>query len=143
MSKKIIEKFKSYFTQMDFNNNSALDEIYSDNIVFIDPIHEISGLDKLKQYFTNLNNNLIEGSFAFTDEATVNDKAYLSWEMKVALKRPKQNVTASGISVLTFEEDKIVKQRDYFDAGEMFYENIPILGSLIRFLKKKIGANKQ
>lgn len=143
MSKKIIEKFKYYFTQMDFDNSSVLDEIYSNNIVFVDPIHEISGLETLKKYFNSLNNNLIEGSFLFTDESTVDNKTYLSWEMNLKLKRPRQNVKATGISMLTIEEEKIVKQRDFFDAGEMFYENIPILGTIIRFLKKKIATNEK
>ena len=84
-----------------------------------------------------MNDNLIEGTFVFTEESVVENKAYLSWEMNLKLKRPNKNVKASGISVLTFEE-KIIRQRDYFDAGEMFYENIPLLGGIIRFIKKKI-----
>lgn len=138
MNKLIIEKFKNYFTLLDFNNDSILGEIYSNNVVFTDPIHEIYGIEELNKYFNKLNDNLIEGSFQFTDESTVDDKTYLSWEMNLKLKRPKKNVKTSGISVLTIEE-KIISQRDYFDAGELFYENIPILGSIIRFLKKKMA----
>jgi hypothetical protein len=82
-----------------------------------------------------VNHNLIEGSFQFIYESFIDNKAYLSWEMHLYLKRPNKNVKASGISVLTIKE-KIISQRDYFDAGELFYENIPVLGALIRFLKK-------
>lgn len=57
----IIEKFKNYFSQINFKNNSTLDEIYSDRIVFKDPIHEIHGIENLKEYFNKLNDNLIEG----------------------------------------------------------------------------------
>jgi hypothetical protein len=134
----ILEKFKNYFSQINFKNNSTLDEIYSDRIVFKDPIHEIQGIENLKEYFNKLNENLIEGSFQFTDESIVDNKAFLSWEMSLKLKRPKKNMKASGISVLTFE-DKIISQRDYFDAGELFYENIPILGGIIRSIKKKLS----
>ena len=135
MNKVIIEKFKNYFAQMDLGNDSSLGDIYSNTIVFTDPIHEISGIEKLREYFSKLNDNLIEGSFQFIDESTVDNKAYLSWEMKLKLKRPNKSVKASGISVLTIEE-KIIEQRDYFDAGELFYENIPILGGIIRSVKK-------
>ncbi|MGM0579985.1 MAG: nuclear transport factor 2 family protein [Bacteroidota bacterium] len=134
----ILEKFKKYFSQIDFSNNSTLDEIYSDHIVFKDPIHEIQGIENLKEYFNKLNDNLIEGSFHFTDESIIGDKAYLSWEMGLKLKRPKKNVKASGISVLIIE-DKIISQRDYFDAGELFYENIPLMGGIIRSIKKKLA----
>ncbi len=134
----ILEKFKNYFSRIDFTNNSVLNEIYSDDIVFKDPIHEIHGIENLKEYFNKLNENLIQGSFHFTDESIVDNKAYLSWEMDLKLKRPKKNVKASGISVLIME-DKIISQRDYFDAGELFYENIPLLGGIIRSIKKKLS----
>lgn len=138
MNNIIIEKFKNYFTRMDVDNDTIFKEIYSDDVVFMDPIHEINGIEKLSGYFNKLNENLIEGSFQFIDESTIDNKAYLMWEMKLKLKRPNKRVKASGISVLTIE-DKIIKQRDYFDAGELFYENIPVLGGIIRFLKRKIA----
>lgn len=134
----ILEKFKQYFSPIDFTDQSNLNEIYSDQIVFKDPIHEIKGIENLKAYFQKLNDNLIEGSFHFTDESKVENKAFLSWEMDLKLKRPKKNVKASGISVLIIE-DKIINQRDYFDAGELFYENMPILGGIIRSIKKKLS----
>lgn len=138
MNKEIVKKFKKYFVELDFNDVSMLNEIYADKIVFKDPIHEISGIEKLLEYFNKLNNNLVEGSFQFIDESSIDNTTYLSWEMNLQLKKPNKNVKASGISVLKIEE-KIIHQRDYFDAGELFYENIPILGSIIRSLKKKIA----
>ncbi|ADR22349.1 transcriptional regulator [Marivirga tractuosa] len=138
MNIHVVEKFKQYFSPIDFKNQSILNEIYSDHIVFKDPIHEIHGIENLKEYFNKLNDNLIEGSFRFTEESIVDNKAYLSWEMDLKLKRPKKNVKASGISVLIME-DKIISQRDYFDAGELFYENIPLLGGIIRSIKKKLS----
>ncbi len=134
----VVEKFKDYFSPIDFTKQSVLNEIYSDNIVFKDPIHETHGIESLKSYFQKLNENLIEGSFNFTDESIVDNKAFLSWEMNLRLKRTKKTVKATGISVLIIE-DKIISQRDYFDAGELFYENIPVLGGIIRSIKKKLS----
>jgi len=139
MNTAVIQKFKAYFTNMQVGDTSRLEEIYADQVIFIDPIHQIRGIENLKKYFAKLNENLLEGSFQFTDEAISENTVYLHWEMKVKLKRPKQTVKASGISVLMVEE-KIISQRDYFDAGELFYENIPVLGSIIRFLKRKIAG---
>lgn len=45
---------------------------------------------------------------------------------------------SSGISVVTIN-GKVTRQRDYFYAGQLFYENVPILGGVIRLLKQKIG----
>ncbi len=139
MQIETIEKFKAYFTRLKLDDDAELNEIYSNNVLFIDPLHSINGLKNLKEYFKKLDSNLLEGSFQFTDESFTDNTVYLQWEMNLKLKRPKKNVKASGISVLTVEH-KIIKHRDYFDAGELFYENIPVLGSIILFLKKKIAS---
>ena len=86
MNKNSIEAFKNYFIQMNFSNSSELNAIYSDNIVFIDPIHKIQGIENLKKYFGKLNDNLVEGSFTFTDEDIIENKAYLTWEMNLNKK---------------------------------------------------------
>ena len=138
MNKEIIERFKAYCIELDLGDVSMLNEFYADEIIFKDPIHAINGIDNLREYFKKLNDNLNAGSFQFMDESVVDNKVYLSWELNLQLKRPKKNVKASGMSVLVID-DKIVSHRDYFDAGELFYENIPVLGSIIRSLKKKIA----
>lgn len=133
----VILKFKKYFEELDLENSSVLDEIYDKQIYFQDPMHEIQGIIDLKKYFQKLNDKLKEGSFQFMEESIIDNKAYLSWELKLTLKKRYKSITASGISVLSFE-DKITHQRDYFDAAQLFYEPIPILGGLIRLIKKKI-----
>lgn len=138
MNLETIYKFKKYFSNMKSGDYTSLDEIYAESIGFVDPIHKIHGLTNLKEYFQKLDNNVAQGSFLFIDESVIENKAYLSWELSLSLKSPKKIVKAAGISVLTIEE-KIIEQRDYFDAGELFYENVPILGYVIRMLKRKIS----
>ncbi|MEM7368308.1 MAG: nuclear transport factor 2 family protein [Bacteroidota bacterium] len=138
MNLLVLQTFKDYFTDLHFSDLSTLDEIYDEGIVFQDPIHLIEGREQLKTYFNKLNQNLVEGSFEFTEESVVGDKAYLTWEMHIQTKRPRSGISASGISVLTIQE-KITHQRDYFDAGELFYENLPLIGGLIRMLKRKLA----
>ena len=138
MTPPAIQSFKAYFSDLTAGDISALDEIYSPQVLFEDPIHKIEGRNMLKAYFHKLNQNLIQGSFHFTEEHILADSAYLSWEMKLQLKRPKKEIIASGISALKFQ-DQITVQRDYFDAGELFYEHVPIVGGIIRMLKKRLG----
>jgi hypothetical protein len=37
-------------------------------------------------------------------------------------------------------EDKIERYADYFNTEALFYEHIPLLGTVIRFLRKKLAA---
>ena len=47
-----------------------------------------------------------------------------------------KDIVVDGATDLMFEE-KIIYHRDYIDMGQMLYEQIPVLGSIIRYIKKK------
>ncbi len=57
------------------------------------------------------------------------------------LKHPRLNggalVTVPGSTHLRFR-DKVVYHRDYFDAGAMLYEQLPLIGMVIRIIKGRI-----
>lgn len=138
MNEKILEKFKTYYSILNHADSALLDEIYYKRVKFRDPIQEISGLQDLKAYFDKLNQNLIQGSTTFGRTIVSGNQVSIEWTMDLQLKKPKKTVMANGVSILEFDE-KIVSQRDYFDAGELFYEHVPIMGGVIRFLKRRIA----
>jgi ketosteroid isomerase-like protein len=137
MNTGIINTFKAFFSQMNLDELSALENIYSKDIVFKDPVHELRGIEELRRYYTRLNSNLISGSIMFSEEAISGSTVYLSWEMHLKLRRPRKELRLQGVSMLIVQ-DTVVFQRDFFDAGELFYEQVPVLGSFIRFIKKQI-----
>jgi limonene-1,2-epoxide hydrolase len=133
-----VKNFVAYFEKLSDNKDYDLGQLYDDNIVFQDPVKIIRGLPNLKAYFYELNSNVENGYLEILSTNITEQQAFVEWKMHITAKKPvKKNVTASGISVLHFN-DKITSQRDYFDAGELFYEHIPLLGSIIRFLKRKL-----
>jgi hypothetical protein len=44
-----------------------------------------------------------------------------------------------GFSQISFEDNKVKHHRDYFDLGSMLYEQIPVLGLLIKKIKSGLG----
>lgn len=44
-----------------------------------------------------------------------------------------------GCSVVDMRDDRIVRQRDYYDAGEMIYEHLPILAA-VRGVKRRVKS---
>ena len=49
-----LNHFISTYQQLSIDNLTSLDDIYHPQIVFIDPIHHIQGLEPLKNYFEHL-----------------------------------------------------------------------------------------
>jgi limonene-1,2-epoxide hydrolase len=136
--KKEVQQFVEYFQDLTKSNSENLKSFYHPEVEFKDPIHSISGIEKLSGYFEKLNKNVKDGGFNFSKIIDNNDEIILLWSMNINTIKPAMHVYAEGVSVLKLEHGKIKKHRDYFDAGQMFYENIPILKSVIKLIKNKL-----
>lgn len=136
-----VDKFVEIYQKLDKDNLVLLAEIYSEDIQFIDPMHEINGIDNLRHYFANLYSNVKHCRFDITDTFSDNKNAFIYWTMHYA--HPKLNsgntISVQGHSKLVFEGSKIIKHRDYFNAGELLYKHIPLLGNIINFIDKRAG----
>lgn len=139
----LIENFKTLYCQMNAQNlnNGLLESIYSEQIQFSDCFHSIDGISQLKQYFESLYENLIRCEFVFHDVFLTDKNAMLTWTMCYA--HPKLNggksIYVDGASKLVFGE-KIEAHQDYFDAGAMLYEHVPLLKQCIAYLKKRMNS---
>lgn len=137
-----LKRFIETYQQLDRDHLELLEQIYARDIQFIDPVHRISGLDDLSAYFKVLYANLSHIEFRFTRQLQVDDSAVVEWIM--TFRHPRlaghRSVCVAGCSWLRFNaEGRALEHRDYFDLGAMLYEHLPLLGGLIRTLKRRLG----
>lgn len=138
-----LNAFTEVYKDLSRNNLERLQEIYSRDIIFSDPAHEIRGLTSLQNYFRKLYEHIESIAFDFHHQQQVGSDAYVQWEMtfrhpRIARGKP---VMVPGISFLKFDESgKVHRHRDYFDLGTMLYEHVPLLGALIKKIKKGLGS---
>lgn len=118
---------------------SLLDATYHQDITFIDPMHKVEGLDNLQDYFIGLYENLSHCDFAIINIISSDNEAALYWEMSFRHKSLNQGhtVTVLGNSFIKHKEGKIIYQQDYFDLGAMLYEQLPVVGKVIKWFKKR------
>jgi len=155
----LVGRFQATFSRLGPGVDMRLGEIYAESIVFADPAHEIQGLEALSAYFDRLNSGLREGRFHFGLPVVGPLAATLPWTMALHLRRPAIRVEVAGISHLEFSGGefsgsepgasepghevaglRVQRQRDYFDLGALLYEQVPVLGSLIRAIKRRFAA---
>lgn len=134
----ILEQFKNTYHEMNLSNVQIIEDIYSSDIHFEDPFHTVEGLDELKTYFERLYQNVDTIGFEFKDEVTTGDDRIITWVMN--LKHPKLNkgemFSLEGATHLKLDENQKIKfHKDYFDGGAMLYEKVPVVGSLVRWIK--------
>ena len=82
MKNVLLERFKDNFKDLQQADWSQLGEIYADDIVFRDPVHELRGLVTLEDYFTTLCADLIDCRFEYLDQVVSDDCAYVKWIMR-------------------------------------------------------------
>ena len=132
-----LEKFINVYQKLSSNNLALLVNVYHQNVTFIDPIHQVEGFDNLYQYFKGLYQNLASCEFEIEHVIMQESHAAIYWTMSYrhAKLNKGKTVVISGNSHLKGRGDKVIYHRDYLDLGAMFYEQLPVLGKLIRWIK--------
>lgn len=139
-SKPLLLLFKDYFKVVHDSDLSRLRDLYDEEIVFKDPVHEIRGLVELEDYFTSMCSDLSDCRFEYLDELIGEDAAYVKWVMH--FKHPKLGnrlISVRGVSHLKIG-DKIEFHEDFYDMGAMLYEQLPLLGNVTRWLRLRLAS---
>jgi len=136
----LIERFKSCFRVLPEADLSLLRELYTDEVVFKDPVHEIRGLVGVEDYFASMITDLTDCRFEYLDEIVGERSAYIKWVMHYRHPRlGNRLVSVRGVSHLRFG-DKIEFHEDVYDMGAMLYEQVPVLGNVTRWLRLRLAS---
>jgi hypothetical protein len=87
--------------------------------------------------------NLVAPRFIITDRVVDGNKCFLTWEFRFAFRRFQPTVEhciLGGSHLLLDEQGRITMHCDYWDAAEGLYEKLPVVGVLMRWLKRKVNA---
>ncbi|BDY04810.1 nuclear transport factor 2 family protein [Ferrimonas sp. YFM] len=135
---ELVERFVALYEELDHRRLYRLGELYHPQACFIDPLHRVEGLDNLTLYFEGLYRNLKQCRITVHDQILTENQAALYWTMEIEHSRLNGGrcVRLDGHSHLKFGS-LIHYHRDYFDAGQMLYEQLPLLGTLVKAVKKK------
>lgn len=136
-----LDRFKTAFNQLNKDTLHLLEDIYTPDVQFRDPVHELSGLPVLRDYFGRLYDGIISCRFEFEAEVIAGQQGMLVWVMRFRHARFRRGETLElrGVSHLKFRDDgKVFQHHDYFDMGAFIYERVPVLGSVIRAIKSRL-----
>ena len=137
----IIKLFKASYSDMMKLDLGRLDQLYTDDLVFKDPVHQVRGLPAMQDYMADISTNVDECRFEFLDQLVSDSVAYMKWDMH--FRHPKlgggQLITVRGISQIHFDE-RIHYHEDAYDMGQMVYEHIPVVGGVTRWLKARLAT---
>jgi len=138
---RLIESLKAFYENFSADNLDRLEEFYTQDIEFVDPIHKVDGVLSLRQYLKKMSVNLLHYRIHYIEVLVGENSAYLTWEMEFANKhiRGGQVISVRGMSHLKFT-NRIYYHEDSYDLGALLYDHLPLLGSITRSLKGRMSA---
>jgi ketosteroid isomerase-like protein len=138
-----LKEIESLFNNFNKDTLDLADDFYDPDVIFLDPVVELRGRDALKAYYAGMYDNVTSIRFDFSGGIEKDDEAVAFWTMEVRARGLKggEPLFLEGASHIRFggESGKAVYHRDYFDMGAFVYENIPVLGSIIRYTKGRLA----
>ncbi|HIC2036133.1 nuclear transport factor 2 family protein [Enterobacter soli] len=138
----VIDRFVDYYAGLDNQSIPALAGLYDMHAVLNDPFGEHSGLFAIQRYFTHLLTNVSTCRFAIDPPLGDTQRFAVTWTMYWSHPRIASGEIRDlpGCSMVEIQGEKIIRQRDYYDAGQMIYEHLPLLGWVVRGIKRRVGA---
>ena len=121
---------------------SELEALYAPDASFKDPFNEVRGRAAIRAIFEHMFRQVHAPRFEFHVALAQGDAALLTWTMHYrSSARSTRERSIRGSTELRFDaEGRVALHRDYWDAAEELYEGVPLLGAVLRAIKRRLRA---
>jgi len=131
-----------FFETLTLAQSQDLSGVYTDDAYFKDPFNEVRGLPAVTRIFQHMFVQVEKPRFKITSTVLQGDTAFLCWDFYFYMKKfnPDEQCIRGATHIRFAADGRVQMHRDYWDAAEELYEKLPVLGGLMRMLKRM--ANK-
>lgn len=138
--REAIARFDAFFADVTEQSiRSRIDGFYALDVFFNDTLKSLRGREAVKEYFLRMpqHTEFVRGKTL--DHARSGTNYYVRWILDVRYKGAKETVSTMGVTLLRFDESgRVVLHQDFWDSSAGFYEHLPVLGGVMRWIKLKI-----
>jgi ketosteroid isomerase-like protein len=133
-------RLAGYFETLNPQSVADVARHYAANARFKDPFNDVTGVAAIQPIFTHMFQALERPHFVVTEQVVQGQQCFMTWEFRFGFKNFKkgEQQVILGASHLIFSDSGLVTlHRDYWDAAEELYEKLPLVGGLMRWLKRR------
>lgn len=137
-----IDDLVRWFESLTPESAQEVERYYTADAYFKDPFNELRGADAIRRVFVHMFEQVNQPRFCVTGRWQSGEGAVLLWDFSFRMKRgPASLQTIRGATHLRFAADgRVDWHRDYWDAAEELYEKLPLIGALMRFLRRRMRS---
>ena len=132
-----------FFETLSPDRLENLTEVYTADARFKDPFNAVQGVAAIQGVFRHMYTSLDAPRFVVTGHIAQGEQCFLTWQFKFGFRnyhRGTEQTIEGGSHLLLAADGRIQQHRDYWDAAEELYEKLPVVGGLMRWLKKRANT---
>ena len=142
-SDEAVTRVVALFETLTPTSVATLPAFYAADARFKDPFNDVRGIAAITAIFAHMFEALEGPHFVVRERIVQGQQCFLTWEFRFRFRRFKQGEeqVILGGSHLVFDDTGLVTlHRDYWDAAEELYEKLPVVGGVMRWLKKRANS---
>jgi ketosteroid isomerase-like protein len=137
-----VQRIVAFFEGLSPADLPRMAAIYTDDAQFKDPFNQVAGVAAIQHIFEHMFVSLDGPRFVIRDAIVQGNQCFLSWDFIFRMKRfsREEQVVRGGSHLRLAADGRISEHRDYWDVAEELYEKLPVLGALMRWLKRRANT---
>ena len=138
-----VDALVQWFEQLTPDSVQQVSRFYAGDARFKDPFNDVKGVSAIEAIFVHMFEALIAPRFVVTGRVAQGAQCFLTWEFRFGFRNFHQGreQVILGATHLVFDAaGKVQLHRDYWDAAEELYEKLPLVGGLMRWLKRRANS---
>lgn len=118
---------------------AELDRYFAPDARFKDPFNDVRGPLAIGRVFEHMFENTQTPRFLIEGWICEADTSCIRWQFRCKLQG--MAIEFKGMSHVRFDsEGKVVEHIDYWDPAEHIYAKLPLLGGLMRYLRRRLAV---
>jgi ketosteroid isomerase-like protein len=143
VSTEALARVVAFYESITSSDIARLGELYAADAFFKDPFNEVRGVPAIARIFEHMFVQVDAPRFAVRETVAQGDAAFLVWDFEFSFRRPLPAGPRRirGCSHLRFDAaGRVSMHRDYWDAAEDLYEQLPVIGVPMRWLRRRAAV---
>lgn len=140
MSGHPADRYLEAFERLTPDSLDALAALVAEEVHFTDPFNDCRGRAAFRKVFERMFEDVDDPVFRVDYRMTEGARTIARWTFSFRFRAREKVIV--GLSELTFDLQSglLTAHADHWDAARQFYEDLPVIGSLLRWLRRRIAA---
>lgn len=133
-----LTRLVAFYETLTLESLAQLGAVYAPDASFTDPFNAVHGHAAILAIFERMFVQVDAPRFVVTSSIGQGNQAFLTWEFRFHLRRYRHDEQCiQGATQVFFDQQgRVASHRDYWDAAGELYEKLPVIGILMRWLKR-------